>query len=119
MLAAAQTSTSMLSNSKANNMVNAVMANSGLAAAPSIGGIIVTIIQAALSILALIFIILIIISGFRWMTAGGNDEAITKAQTTIKNALIGMIITMLAWAITYLVFNLLPFGPSQANIIAT
>ncbi len=112
-MALAQTAgTGMLKNSQANTMVSQVMMDTGLTSAPTVGTIIATIIKSALSVLALIFVILITLSGFRWMMAGGNDEAIKKAQETIKNALIGLVITILAWAITYFIFNILPFNSS-------
>lgn len=80
-----------------------------------LGTIISLIIKALLSFLALIFLVLIIIAGFRWMTAAGNEQQIEKSQATIKAAAIGLVIVLSAYAITYFVFNKLPFnigGPS-------
>ena len=62
-----------------------------------------------LSLLGVIFIILIIYAGYNWMTAAGNEEKVTKAQDTIKRAIIGLIIIVSAYAITYFVFKYLPF----------
>lgn len=76
----------------------------------TLGYIISTLISAFLSLIALIFIILIILAGTRWMNSAGNEEAIKKAQETIKNSLIGLIIVLAAWAITYFIFTQLPFG---------
>lgn len=59
------------------------------------------IIRWALSFLALIFVILILFAGFQWMTAGGNDEAVKKAQSLMKNAAIGLLIILAAWSLTY------------------
>jgi hypothetical protein len=75
-----------------------------------IGVLVAGIIKVALGLLGIIFIILIIVSGFRWMMAGGNEEQIKKAQTIIKNAVVGLIIVMAAYAITYFVFKYIPFG---------
>ncbi len=61
---------------------------------------IVKIINVVLSILAILVTILIIFAGFQWMTAGGNEEKIKKAQGALKNAVIGLVIIMLAWSIT-------------------
>src|SRR6056297_1570254 len=38
------------------------------------------IINVVLQLLAVIFVVLIIISGYQWMTAGGNEEQIKKAK---------------------------------------
>lgn len=63
------------------------------------------IIQLILSFLATIFLILVIIAGFKWMTAGGNQETVTKASKSLKDAVIGLIIVLAAYAITWFVFN--------------
>lgn len=56
-----------------------------------------------LSLLGVVFIILMIIGGFQWMTAGGNEEQVKKAQARIKNAIIGLVITISAFAIWRLI----------------
>jgi len=67
--------------------------------------IIGTVISAALALLGIIFIILIIIAGYQWMTAGGNEEAIKNAQARIKTAIIGLVITLAAYAIWAFISN--------------
>jgi len=59
------------------------------------------IIQWALGFLALIFLVLIIFAGFQWMTSGGNDEGVKKAKSLMKNAVIGLIIILAAWSLSY------------------
>lgn len=76
----------------------------------SLGYIVAKIIQIVLSLLSIIFLILLIIAGFRWMTANGNDEAVKKATSSIKSSVIGLVIVLSAYAITYFVFNYLPFS---------
>ena len=58
------------------------------------------IINIALTFLGVIFLLLIIYGGFTWMTAGGNEQKITKAKGTIFNAAIGLIVVLAAYAIT-------------------
>ncbi|MDA3840538.1 MAG: hypothetical protein PF572_05580 [Patescibacteria group bacterium] len=69
--------------------------------------IIASIIKVFLGFLGIIFIILIIWAGYNWMTAGGNEEKVTKARTTIFRAMIGLIIIVSSYAITYFVFGAL------------
>jgi len=76
----------------------------------SIGFVMMNLIGAVLGFLGVIFIVLIIMSGFKWMTAGGNEENVKEAQARIKNALIGLIIVLASYAITYTVFSQLPFS---------
>ena len=78
----------------------------------TVGGIIATIIQAGLGLLAAIFLVLMIYAGFQWMTAGGNETQIKKALDTIKTAIIGLIIVLAAYAITYFICTALPFSGS-------
>ena len=75
-----------------------------------IGYLVAKIIRIALGFLAIIFLTLTIIAGFQWMTAGGNEETVKKAQGTIKAAIIGLIIVLAAYAITYFIFQYLPFS---------
>jgi amino acid transporter len=67
--------------------------------------IVVRVIQGALGFLVIIFFVLIIFAGFKWMTAGGNEETVAKAKKNIINAIIGTVIVIMAYAITTFVFN--------------
>jgi len=66
-----------------------------------------SIIKFALSFVGVIFFIFIIYSGIQWMTAGGEEEKVTKARTRIINASVGLAITGAAYFITYLVGKVL------------
>ena len=61
------------------------------------------IISIVLSVVGVIFFILIIYSGVMWMTAGGNKEKVEKAKQRIIQAIIGLIIVISAYSITYFV----------------
>lgn len=67
--------------------------------------IVVSVIKVFLGVLGIIFLILIITAGFRWMTAGGNEENIKKASAQIRNACIGLLIILASYAITIFVGN--------------
>lgn len=60
-----------------------------------------SIIQYILSFLGVIFICLIIYGGFLYMTAGGDSEQITKAKEIITSSIIGLVIVLAAYTITY------------------
>ena len=75
-----------------------------------VGKIIAIIIKGFLSLLGVIFIILILIGGYNWMTAAGEEEKIKKAKDTLRRAIIGLLIVVSAYAITYFVFTYLPWG---------
>lgn len=64
-----------------------------------------TIISVILGFIGVVFLILLIYSGWVWMTAGGAEDQIKKAKKTLINATIGIIITFSAYAIASFVLN--------------
>lgn len=63
------------------------------------------IIRVALSLLGIIFLILMVYAGFKWMTARGESEPIDEARDTIKAAVIGLLIIFVAYALTGFIIN--------------
>ncbi len=66
---------------------------------------IVDIINLALGFLGLIAVVVILIGGFKWMTAGGNDEKVGEARKWIFSGIIGLAIILSAWAISKFVID--------------
>lgn len=66
-----------------------------------LSGVILTI----LSLLGVIFLIMILYAGIRWMTAGGREEVLSKAKDSIKQAIIGLLIVAGAYAISWFFFS--------------
>ena len=67
--------------------------------------IIVNIIQVALGFLALLAVIIILIGGFKWMTAGGNDDKVAEARKLITAGIIGLLIILASWGIAQWIIN--------------
>ena len=63
------------------------------------------IIRTILGLLGIIFLVLMVYAGFLWMTARGESDAVDKAKDIIKQAIIGVIIVFLAYALTGFVIN--------------
>ena len=63
-------------------------------------GAVSLVISIALSLLGVIFLILTIYGGFIWMNSRGNDQDVEKAKTIIRNSIIGLLIVVVAYAIT-------------------
>lgn len=68
---------------------------------------VIAIIQWVLGLLGLIAVIMILIGGFKWMTAGGNEEKVESAKKLLTAAIIGLVIILLAWAIVIFVLGVL------------
>ncbi|MFZ1243336.1 MAG: hypothetical protein WAQ22_04335 [Candidatus Saccharimonas sp.] len=56
-------------------------------------------IKLALQILGTVAVIVIIIAGFRFVTANGNKDSVAKARNTILYAAIGLVVAILSYAI--------------------
>ena len=68
---------------------------------------ITSIIGTILSFVGVAFLILMIYGGILWMTSQGNDTQIKKAKGILINGVIGLIIVILAYAITAYIGNTL------------
>lgn len=67
--------------------------------------IIASVIQSVLSFLGVVFIVLMVYGGYLWMTAAGNDEQVEKAKDLITAAVVGVVIILAAYAISYFVIS--------------
>ncbi len=63
------------------------------------------IFRALLGLMGLIFLILIVYGGFRWMLARGDKGEVDTAKDIMVDALIGLIIVVSAFAIVNFVFD--------------
>lgn len=70
------------------------------------------VVRTVLGLLGIIFIILIIYAGIIWMTAQGDEAKVEKAQTIMRNAIIGLVITIGVYAI-YALIRTLSFAVSN------
>jgi hypothetical protein len=61
------------------------------------------IIKVFLGLLGLIFLIMIIWAGFKWMTAGGNEDQVKESRDQMLRAVIGLAIILASWGITQFV----------------
>ncbi|NQV11781.1 hypothetical protein HQ524_00305 [Candidatus Uhrbacteria bacterium] len=63
------------------------------------------IVNVGLGLLGIIFFVLMVYAGFLWMTARGNPDQVTKAQTMITQAVIGIIVILSAFAVSSFVLS--------------
>jgi len=81
--------------------------------------IIGTIISVVLGLLGVIFLILIIYAGVLWMTAGGSEDKVKRAKSTLINGTIGIIIVLGAYGIATFILNALGAGSNGGSNSAT
>lgn len=82
------------------------------------------IIQFILVIAFIAAFIFLLIGGLRWITAGGDEKAVSGARGMITAALIGLVIVLVAYAIIRLVeiffnVNIITNGVTIPNINTT
>lgn len=71
----------------------------------SIQTTVVRLINVALSLLGIIAVVIVLIGGFKWMTAGGNEDKVAEARKLIFAGIVGMAIILSAWAIARFVLS--------------
>lgn len=64
-----------------------------------------SIINVALGLLGIVAVVIILIGGFEWMTAGGNEEKTGEAKQRIFAGVIGLAIILSAYAIAKFVVS--------------
>ncbi len=57
------------------------------------------VIRVLLGFLGVIAVVIILLGGFKWMTAGGNDEKVGEARKLIIQGVVGLIIILAAFGI--------------------
>jgi len=63
------------------------------------------VVGIVVGLLGLILAVFIVYGGAMWMTSGGNEEQIKKAKAMIINAIIGLVIVLLAYAISSFIID--------------
>ncbi len=107
-------------NSFANSIFEAVDKTAEKSKAYETGGagglaaIMTTVIKTIIGFLGVASVGLFIYAGFLWMTAGGNDDQISKAKTIMKQVVIGFIVLSLAYGIVSYVFYIITVAGGTA-----
>jgi len=61
------------------------------------------VINIVMLVLGVLAVGLIIYGGFIWMTSNGAEDKIEKAKKILKNSVIGLVIILSAWGISYFI----------------
>lgn len=63
------------------------------------------IIRIIIGFLGIVAVIIVLLGGFKWMTAGGNDDKVREAKQMLIAGVIGLVIVLTAYAITSFVIS--------------
>lgn len=72
----------------------------------SFASILGLVINVALSLLGVIFMFIIILAGYQWMSAQGNEQNVSKAKESMTRAIMGLIVVISSYAVwTFIKIN--------------
>lgn len=90
---------------QADDKLDAAVVGTALAGKGNLAVFVGGFIKSVIGILGIILVVLIIYGGFIWMTAGGDAKKIDQAKNILKASIIGLLICMSAYIITYFVIT--------------
>jgi heme/copper-type cytochrome/quinol oxidase subunit 2 len=67
--------------------------------------IVARIINTAMMFLGIIAVVIILLGGFKWMTAAGNEDKVSEAKQLMGAGVIGLVIILASWGIASFVLN--------------
>lgn len=65
----------------------------------------VNVVRYLMTFLGIIATVVILLGGFKWMVAGGNEDKVAEAKKLIIAGLIGLVIIIAAYAIVQIVVS--------------
>lgn len=66
---------------------------------------IASIINVALGLLGIVALVIVLFGGFKWMTAGGNDDQVGEARKIIISGVVGLAVIFSSYAIANFVLE--------------
>lgn len=82
-------------------------------------GVFKKITNTILYIVGIIAVIMLIIGGIKYVISGGDSKKVTDAKNTVLYAIIGLVISFLAFAIVNFVISALPSSSNNSVIEET
>ncbi len=82
----------------------------------SLQGRVASVINGVFGISGTLFLGMVVYSGIRWMTAGGNDDTVKQSRKRIVRATVGLGILLSSWIITNFVLRGIFFGSAPRAI---
>jgi cytochrome bd-type quinol oxidase subunit 2 len=77
------------------------------------------VVQVALGFLGTGLFILSLIAGYNYLTARGNDDKVRKAKDMLRQAVMGMVLILLAFSLTTFIINGISESFKQGGIYST
>ncbi len=84
-----------------NNSTDSILGSDSLV------GLIKNVLNILLYIAGAISVLFVVIGGYQYLSSGGNEEAAEKGRKTVTNAIIGIVVVVLAFTIINVVVGTL------------
>ena len=97
---------SAVSTGLSGSGMTSVFGTTGLNSSQSLSDLIVNVIRIMLLFAGAIAVFFVIVGGYQYIASGGNEETAEKGRKTLINAIIGIIVVVLAYAIINVIVNL-------------
>ncbi len=94
--------------SRGLNSIRLLFPIGGIAGAQSLtgpGGLIYRVISLLLFVSGALAVVFVIIGGYQYITSAGNEEQSEKGKKTLINAIVGIVVIILAYVIINVVVN--------------
>jgi hypothetical protein len=91
----------------ASDVTDGAGAAKGSLNSPSVNSIIGTVTNTLIFFVGAISVIVLIIGGLRYVISGGNSASVQGAKNTILYAIVGLVVSIAAYAIVQFVFSVL------------
>ena len=101
---------STVSNGLQTSGLQSIFGTSGLNGSQSLSDLIVNVIRLMLLFAGAIAVVFVIIGGYQYLVSAGNEEVAEKGKKTLINAIIGIVVVVLAYAIINVIVNLVGSG---------
>jgi len=95
-----------VSNGLSVSGLQGLFGTGGLNGSQSLSDLIVRVVNILLTFGGVIAVVFVIIGGYQYLVSGGNEETAEKGKKTLINAIIGIVVIVLAYAIINVIVNL-------------
>ena len=95
--------------------LNSAAAGTGLIKETDTNKLIAGIINSLLAFLGMLFTLLIIYGGFKWMTSQGKGEQVDEAKKIIQSSTIGLAVVVFSYVIVWFVLDILE-GTTRSGV---
>jgi cytochrome bd-type quinol oxidase subunit 2 len=88
-----------------DNQADALSSTAGFNKNLEVGSVMGTVIKSFFSVMGIVFLIIILHAGYKWMNANGKKDDVEEAKNSIMRATIGLAIMIVAYALTAFIFK--------------